>query len=160
MHDLIYELGIRQIAQAHAPQVAQRNSWRQAVGDQCDHRLRHEYLSAMRCIHDARGAIDHRAEEVVVAALIDAGVQAAAHAQRNADGRYGIGERNLQLQRRCQRVERIVEHGVKSVTGRFHDSAAVLLDCLAGQDVMTCQSRPHALGFLIPQSRAALYIRE
>jgi hypothetical protein len=111
----------------------------------------------MRGAHDARGAVDHRPEEVVVAAFVDAGVKTAAH---QPTFRLPVVQRKLQLQCRMQRIERIGKNGVKSVAGSLDDDAPVRFDGFAGKRIVACQRRAHALGFLLPQPRAALDVRE
>ena len=82
MQDLVDVLRGRQVLQPDAAEIAQRGRRGQACADLVDDRLRHQDLAAVRHAHDPRGAIDGRAEVVVVAPLDDAHVQPAAHADR------------------------------------------------------------------------------
>jgi len=69
MRQLEDAFGAFQAAQAHGAQVAQRGVRRKALADQRRHRLRQKDLAAVRGTHDARGAVDGPAKEVVIAAL-------------------------------------------------------------------------------------------
>ena len=59
-HDLMDLLRIRQVAQAHGTQVAQRDAWRQAIADQLDDGPRQQDLAPVGRGHDARGAVHRR----------------------------------------------------------------------------------------------------
>ena len=97
---LVYVLWMGQVAQPHGTQVAQRHAVGQTITNEIDDRLRQQDLPAMRRAHDPRSAIDGVPVIVVVAANVDAGVEPAAHAQRNAASGTGLLQRQLQLQRR------------------------------------------------------------
>ena len=114
----------------------------------------------MRGTHDARRAVDRRPEEVVLAALVDAGVQPAAHEERDIAGVARIGQRKLQLQYGVHRVEGIAEYGEHPVAGGLDHDATVRFDRLATERVVACQRGAHALGLLLPPLRAALDVGE
>src|SRR2546427_103673 len=84
MHQLEDALGKGQIAQAHRPEVAQRDAAGQALTDHGGHRLREQHLPAVRGAHDTRGAVDRRTVEVLVPALVGARVQSAANVEGDA----------------------------------------------------------------------------
>ena len=110
--------------------------------------------------HYPRGAVDRAAEEVVVTALVDTGVQPATYPQGDAAGRFGVSERLLQLQRRAYGIEGVVEGGMDAIPGHFHDRAVVALHCGFRDRVVARQGRTHPFGLLLPQPGAALDIGE
>ncbi len=160
VRNLVDMLRLGQIAQPHGTEVAQRDACGQALGDEIGHCLRQQYLAAVRGAHDSRGTIDRSAKEVVGAALVDAGVQAAARAKGNAFGGFEIGKRLLQLQRGANGVERIVERSMHPVADHLHDGAAIVLDGRPRDAIVVRQRRPHSLGIELPQVGAALEVGE
>ncbi len=160
MNHLVDPLRAREVAQACGTKVAQRYAGRQSRFDQIGDRLRQQHLSAIGGAHDARGTVDGAAEEVVVAALDDAGVQAATDLQR--DGVFGLrlAERLLQRDGGADRIEGIAERCVESIAGRLDDEPAPRLDSTPRERVMAGEGGPHALGLLFPQARAALDVGE
>jgi hypothetical protein len=110
----------------------------------------------MRGAHDACTAVDRCPVEIFVSTLDGTYMHAASHLERNATGRLRIAERPLQLERRIDRVERIVEGSMDAVSGRFYDKAAIPLNRRASDRIVACQRMPHPLGFLLPESGAAL----
>ena len=157
MHHLEDALRAREVAQTHRAQVAERHTRGRAVDQQHRQRLRHQHLAAMRRRHDARGAVHHAAEEIVVAALDDAGVQTAARPQRNAvDAR--IGECLLELQSGRDRVLRVVEGGVHAVARHLDHAAAMRVDRGPRQVIVPGQRGLHALRLALPQLGAAFDI--
>src|SRR5450631_635552 len=155
---LVDKLRTRQAAQPHCAEVAQRHAFGQPLADERDYRVRQQDLSAMRGIHDSRGAVDYRSVVVVVTALIGADMHSAAHVQCDTVGDLRVVQRKQELYRGVQRIERIGEHGVNSVTGRLDDRATVRLNGLTAERIVTCQRGTHARGLQLPQPRAALYI--
>ena len=109
---------------------------------------------------DTRRAIDGAAEKVVVAALDNASMQAATYPKGDALRRFGVGERLLQLQRGAYRIEGIVEGGVGSVAGHFHDNAAVALYGDPGDCVVARQAPDACVPVPAPKGGTALDIGE
>jgi hypothetical protein len=87
-------------------------------------------------------------------------VQPAAHAKCDVVCRRRIGDRALQLQRRANGIERIVERRVQAVADHLDDDAAMILDRRARQRIVARQRIGHALRLLFPQPRAAFDIGE
>ena len=114
----------------------------------------------MRRAHDARRAVDRAAEVVAVAPLDHPAVHAAAHAQREAAVGRRLGQRELQVDDRGDRVERIVEDGVDAVAQHLDDGAAVPLHRAAHERVVARERGPHPLGLLLPEPAAAFDVRE
>ena len=79
MHELMDLLGALETAQCHAAEIAHRNAGRQPLPNQAHGDLRHQHLAAVRERHDARGAVDAAAEEIVVATLVKTDVHSAAN---------------------------------------------------------------------------------
>ena len=153
-------LGVFQIAKAHATKIEQYGTRWKTLADQRRDRLRQQDLAAVRDAHDSSGAVDRYTEEVIVAALCHPGVKPSAHAQCNAVRRGGIGEPLLQLQRRGDRIERIVERAVRAVAAHFYDYAVVILNGGAHDRVVARECKLHPIVLAIPQSRAALDVGE
>src|SRR5437899_3294509 len=111
-------------------------------------------------VHDSRRAVDHAAEEIIVAAFANPYVDTATYRKRNAVTNFRVRQILLQLHRGTDGVARIFECGVDSVAGRLHDDASMFLHRCPANRVMTCQRRPHPLGLLLPQTGAALDVGE
>ncbi|MBK7591875.1 MAG: hypothetical protein IPI27_11400 [Betaproteobacteria bacterium] len=107
-----------------------------------------------------RRAVDLGAVEIRIAALVRSRVQAAAHAQSHAGGGLGVGQRQLHLQDRGERIVGPREGRVDTVAGGLHHGAPVLLDRRSRQGVVAGERDPHARGRLLPQARAALDVGE
>ena len=150
MENLVNPFGAGQIAQPHRPQITKRDGGRQALLEEDGHCLRQQYLAAVGDAHDPGSAIDRLAVEIVVAALVNAGVQPAAHAKDDASGCFGVSQIPLQIQRRVDCIERIVESGVDAVACYLDDCTAVPRHGCLGNRVVPRQSRPHPFGFLLP----------
>ncbi len=159
-HELPEVLGARQIAQADAPQVQELDARRESATAQVDDRLRHQDLAAVRGAGDARRTIDGAAEVVAVADLRDAGVQSAAHPERNPARLADRGHAALQAERRRDRRRGVGEDRMQSVADHFHHAAAVRLDLAAAQRVVTGERIGHPRLFGLPKARAALDIGE
>jgi hypothetical protein len=109
--------------------------------------------------HDARRAVHHAAEEIVVAALDDPSVQTAARPQRDAvDAR--IGERLLELQSGSDRVLRVVERGAHAVARHLDHVAAVSLDRRPRERIVPREGLFHARRLALPKLGAALDVGE
>ena len=160
VQELVEGFGRSKIAQADRAELAQPHLLRQAAAHHARHRVRKQHLSAVRRAHDARGAVDGRAVEVAVARLSGAGVQAAAHLQGYAGRRLRIGERELQLYRRAERVASVVENGMQAVARLLHHHAAIALHRRARDGVVLGERRPHPLRVLFPHPRAAFDVGE
>jgi hypothetical protein len=104
----------------------------------------------MRDAHDAGGAVDNAAEKIIIAAFGNAGMEAAAYAQRDAVGRGGIGQFLLQVKRGPERIERIIERGMGAVAAHFYDEAAMVFDGRAHDRVVASKRKPHALVLALP----------
>ena len=114
----------------------------------------------MRSVHDARGTVDHTAQEVVVAALVNTNVQSAAHPKSDAIGRIGIGHLLLQLQCGGECVDRVLEDGMDAVAGHLYHYAVVVLHGRPGDRIMARERKPHPLGLQLPKPGAALDVGE
>ncbi|HLW12350.1 MAG TPA: hypothetical protein VKU81_06600 [Casimicrobiaceae bacterium] len=160
MHHLIDPFRPREVAQAHGTKVAQRHAGRQPRFDQIGDGLRHQHLSAIGGAHDARGTVDGAAEEVVVAALDDAGVQSATDMQRDGVFALRLADRLLQRYRGADRIEGIAECCVESIAGRLDDEPSPGFDGTPRERIMAGEGGPHALGLLLPEARAAFDVGE
>ena len=158
--ELIDGLGGREIAQAQRPQIPQRERGRQTLAHEVGHRARHDDLPAVRRPHDALGTVDRAAEEVGIARLDDARVHATADIERDRLGRRGIGQGQLDRERRLDRVERIVERGKNAIAQHLDHHTASVLDRLAQDRVVPCHRLRHAHRFLLPQAGAPFYVGE
>ena len=110
----------------------------------------------MRGAHDPRRTVDRAPEVIVIAPLDHSRMQPTAHAQRNTAGRRRIGQRLLHVQRRSERVQRIVEDGMDSIAGHLHHRAVAMLDRAARERVVRGQRLRHPSAVLLPQRGAAL----
>ncbi len=110
--------------------------------------------------HDACRAVDRGAEEIVVARVHGAAMQAAAHAQGEASRSRRIEQRELDVDHRAEPVSRRRESGVDPVAGSLHDAPAVALDSVAQQHVVPCDGLRHLHGLRFPQRGAALDVGE
>src|SRR5208282_1202732 len=84
----------------------------------------------------------------------------AAHRERNAVGRFGIGERLLEGERGGDRIEWVPEGAMDAIAGRLHYHAAMRLHRRPSEMVVARQRPPHPLGLLLPQPAAALDVGE
>jgi hypothetical protein len=109
--------------------------------------------------HDPRRAVDLGAVEIRIAALVRSRVQAAAHAQPCGGG-LGIGQCQLHLHDRGERIVGTREGRVDAVAGGLHHGAPVLLDRRSRQGVVAGEARPACARRLLPQARAALDVGE
>ena len=82
MHELEDALRAGEIAKPHSAKIMQRHVFGQAIGDHSDGRFGQQHLSPVRRRHQACGAIDCRAEDLVVAVFRYAEMQTATHQQR------------------------------------------------------------------------------
>ena len=111
------------------------------VTDQLFRHLRHQHLPAVRHRHEPRRAVEHRAVVVAVAQFGGAGVQTHPYPERaDLDPRFAA-QRELPRRARPDGGVSRVEHGVKPVTRRLHDVAAVRLDRVPDQLVVARQRR-------------------
>ena len=99
MNELVDVLALRQVAQADAAEIAQRNPRRQAFANVVDDGLGQQYLATVCRTHDSRRAVDRAAKEVAVPLLDDAQVQPAAHTERYPVGGFRVAKRLLQRKR-------------------------------------------------------------
>jgi hypothetical protein len=139
---------------------AEGNILRQLFTHHLRGRFRKQHLPAMPNRHDARGPVNRRAEVVAVAFLRDAGVQPAAHPEREAAVGGNRAHPPLQFERRGDRLGGIVERGVQPVAGHLHEVAAVRGDDRVTELVVARQRVGHPRGLGLPQSRAAFDVRE
>ncbi|HTR56992.1 MAG TPA: hypothetical protein VMM27_02345 [Casimicrobiaceae bacterium] len=158
MHELEDVLARREVPQAHGTQVAQGNVGRQARLDLVEDGLRQEHLASVRCLHDARGAVDGAAEEIVVAPLHDAQVQSGAHAKWDVIGCRELLQSLLQHRHRVEGIDGVGEVRVYPVPGHLDDGTPMLLDGLARKRVVLGERERHALPLLFPQAGAALNV--
>ena len=149
-----------EVAQADRTQVAQREIRRQPVGHVVVQCLRNQHLSAVRCALDAGGTVHGGAEHVAIAAFDHADVHAAAHAQREAVRRRGIGERRLHRHCGPQRVDGVRKDGVHSVADHLDDGAAIVLHGGPRDRVVNGERTRHRRPVLFPHPRAALDVGE
>ena len=160
VHHLVDALGAREVAQAYRTQVLQRDACRQPVRQQYGQRLRSQHLAAVRRRHDARRAVHHAAEEIVVAPLDHAGMSPQRTRRAMPAVAARIGERLLQPERGGDRVLRVVEGGAHAVARHLDDAAAMRLDRGTGQRVVARERRLHARRLALPQLSAALDVGE
>jgi len=128
VHDLVDMLGGRHILEAHPTEIAQGHRGRQDLSHAIHYGLRQQHLAPMGRAHDSRRTVDCAAEEIIVAALDHPPVQPATHVKGNAVGGRRIGQRLLQVNRRRERVERVIEGGMHAVAGHLHHCPAARLD--------------------------------
>ncbi len=160
VHHLVDALRTGEVAQAHRSQLAQRDAVGQATAHQCRHCMRQQYLPTMRSVRDARGAVHHAAEEVVVASLGPARMQSGAHAHHDTRRGSGIGESGLDRQRGDQRVDGVVERRVHAVAAHLDDDPVVAFHRLPRDCVVASQRQAHPLGVPLPELAAAFDVRE
>ena len=151
MLQLVYPLRRGQATQAHQTEIAQREPGGQSVAQEHRNGLRQQDLAAVGGMGDACRTIDFATEEVVVAKFLDTDMHTAACPQRDTVHRFAVREGELELHHRRNRVERIVECRVHSVTGHFDQRAAVIGYRFAGHKIVHCERTPHPLRLLIPQ---------
>ena len=120
---------------------------RKSTATACDNRTWPPWAA----LSDACRTIDFATEEVVVAKFLDTDMHTAACPQRDTVHRFAVREGELELHHRRNRVERIVECRVHSVTGHFDQRAAVIGYRFAGHKIVHCERTPHPLRLLIPQ---------
>ncbi len=150
MHRLVDVLRTREVAQPHAAEVAQRHARRQSLADGLDDRLREQDLATVRGAHDAGRAVDGAAEIIVVAGLYGTGMQPAADMQSHVRGRCRIGQRDLDRERRAERVGGLTEHGMEPIARGLHNAAVVLDDGRTGERVVTRHRLAHLRGLGLP----------
>ncbi len=160
VQQLVHLLGLREVAKPDRAEIAQRRPLGQAFADEVGHGLRNQYLAPVRRAHDPRRAVDRAAEEIVVAALHDAGVQPAADEEPEPSGRVRIGEHLLQFDGGADRVRRVVEGRVHAVARHLDDRSPVTRDGFARQRIVPRKSDRHLPGLLLPEARASLDVTE
>jgi hypothetical protein len=160
VHDLVNVLGAREVPHLHVPEVAQRDACRKPVFDQRRNRPRHQHLPTVRESHDPRRPVDRAAEEVAVAALLYPNMQAAAHLEGDTGGRTGVAERQLQVDRCVNGVERVSKRRMNAIAQHLHDPAAIFGNGRARDRVVARERLAHPLGMLLPQLRTSLDIGE
>jgi hypothetical protein len=127
---------------------------------QRDHGLGQQNLAAVRGTHNACRTVDRGAEEVAVARLRGAGVQAAPHLEWDAAVRADCGHPALQFERRRHCGGGIAEHGVQPIADHLHQLATVRLDRRPAEPVMAGERLGHPRGLGLPQTRAPLDVGE
>jgi hypothetical protein len=114
--------------------------------------------------HEARRAVEGRAEVVAVARLGLAQVDVHPHAQvaEALAERAPIlrRQRPLRVRRRHQGRVGVLERGVEGVAHRLEHQAAAFLDRRAQQRVVPRQGGGHGRAALLPARRRALDVRE
>ncbi len=160
MEHLVQMLRRGEVAQADPPEVEQGEVARQAISHEIDRRLRQQNLPAVRRIHDAGCTVDGAAVKVLLRLLHHAHVDAAARTQRDTGGVDGIRQRQLQLDRRTQRRERIWKCRVDPVARHLDDAPAVLRHRRVCERIVPRERRTHPLGVLLPQAAAAFDVGE
>lgn len=160
MHELENVLGTREVAKAHAAEVAKLRVRRELLANLLGDRLRQQDLAAVRGLHDAGRSVDGTTEQVVVPTLDNAGMQSSANAQSEAGALHEVGKRLLQDRGRLDRVERIIEGRVHAVARHLEDGSTVLLDGGAGGGVVLRERVRHRPGIDLPKARAAFDVGE
>jgi hypothetical protein len=153
-------LRTREVAQADGAQVLQRDGGRKPIGQQDGKRMGSQHLATVRRRHDPCRAVQHAAEEVVVAPLSDARVKAAANVQQDALRRSGIGEGILKRERGGNPIPGIVECGAHAVARHLDHAAVVRFDGGPRQRVVPGERRLHPPRLALPQLSAALDVGE
>ena len=125
-----------------------------------DDGLGKQHLSAVRRAHDSRRAVDRAAEIVAVALLCRAGMETAAHPERQAAVPGDRGHPALQGERGRHRGAGIAEHRVQAIPDHLHQHAAVRRDGLAAEPVVPRQRLGHQRRLGLPQPGAAFNVGE
>jgi hypothetical protein len=110
--------------------------------------------------HDSRRPINRAAEEVIISTLHNAHMHPGTNREHDPTSRSRISDRELQLKRRLNRIERVLECGVYAVAHHFHDGAVVQFHGGLRQLVMPRQCEPHPLRFALPQTGTAFNVSE
>ena len=160
MLQLVQALRACKVSQPNQAEVSHRDQIGQPVAHEIDSRLGQQHLSAVGGAHDSRCTVYRTAEVVFVAALCQTDVDTAARAQLETFGVRFVGDRLLEVERRLDGVERVVEDGAHAVAGHLHDVAAVFFHGGTPDVIMRGQRPLHAHRFLFPQSRTTLDVRE
>jgi hypothetical protein len=159
-HELEDLLRAADVLEPELAEVAQRGGLREAIRHQRGRRGGQEDLAAMRGGHQARGPIDRRAEEVILALLRLAGMHGHPDAER-ARRRPGLGgEGELGADTRLHRGCRGREHREGTVARGLDQPSAGVLDALAEDGIVARERGRHRGGLLLPQARAAGDVRE
>jgi hypothetical protein len=160
MLQLVQALGAREVSQPNQAELAQRDQIGKPAAHEIDGRLGQQHLSAVSGAHDSRCTVDRAAEVVFVAVLCHASVDAATRAQLETFGLRFVGDRLLEVERCLDGVQRIVEDGAHAVAGHLDDAAAAFFHNGARDAIMRGQRLLHARRLVLPQSSAALDVRE
>ena len=115
----------------------------------------------MGCGHDARCAIERRAEKVAGARLHLAEVNTHAHVQRSRFQRPGASKQCLLPGDSCiDRLRTGIEYGVQAIAGSLEDQASLVFDRCAQEIVVLLQRGAHRVRRVLPQMGAAFDIGE
>jgi hypothetical protein len=152
MLELVQLLRSRKIPKADRAQIAQCQAGREAISGEQGNRLRNQHLTTVSGAHDPSGAIHLTAEEILVAMLVKAHMQTAASPKRKPLLRFDVAQIELELDDGRDGVQRIVEHCIQPVTGRFDECPTMVRYRLPTHRVMGLERESHPLGMLFPES--------
>ena len=155
MAHLVNGFTSRQALQMMLAEQLERHLWRGQVAAEIVRDLGEKRLSPVSERREAGRPVHRRAVVVAVAQLRRSGVQRHADANRHRF-RPGLGvQRPLRRDRRLDGIRRAGERGMKPVTRRLDDVAAMLLDASPQQRVVARQRDVHRFALQFPQRRAA-----
>ena len=137
-------------------EVLERGAVRELVNDECGRGGREQHLTAVPGGHDARRAVQGRAEVVALARRRLPGVQPHANAEWSGLAPRLFQKVLLGAEAGADTVDGRVEDGHEAVADRLHDLAARALDGAAQDGVVALERLLHGLLVLLPQAGAAL----
>ena len=148
-----------QVLQSPLAHVAQRDIGRKMIAHQFLGGQRQQDLSAVRCFHQPRRAVQRRAIVITTALFRRAAVQG--HPRLDGEVAPGVGlQRPLRGKTRRNRIGRDRKRRMGTVASGLDDIAVVSLDGVAQDLIVVRQRLLHRRVLRLPQPRAALDVGE